>query len=357
MGGSPGGARSAEWTISRRSPRRRAERGADEMGRALTTLAERLERLEHDRRAVATRRDLRRDRRGPRSVQRSRSGSTRSPHRSRPRRRRRPTSQQLVDELAGSARSNGGRARVRRRSRRAGGYVDERARDTRGAGRPGPRDARRAERSRRQGRGREADVDPELLDNVDELAHRIEQIEARSRRRSCRARSNRDVVGDRARSAAGAGLGARGAHRHRPHARSPTPASSLRRVRADAAGARPPPDRRRGPSHAPRLPREDRVRSCRVEGRRAAPRRARRATRPAVRDRHGSAGPRPCRCPARITCQPVDRRSSRRPGSSADSTRPIDCATRAGRRCWSRWRRSPPGWTGGCSASRPAGVP
>jgi len=176
----------AEWEARRAELERRmddltafaastAERGADEMGRALTTLAARLERLEHDRQAVAS---------DATSVESSwaeeraalevrldeiaasiTSEVTPSPDVSR-----------LVDELAGRlARMEDERDAVADLAALAETWTSElaslEARVDQGLATLGEQDPTSPDF------GDEPLVDLELVGNVDELAHRIEQIE------------------------------------------------------------------------------------------------------------------------------------------------------------------------------------
>ena len=152
-----------------------AERGADETGRALTTLAARLERLEHDRRAVATDATYVEsswaEERATLEIRLDEIAASITAERTPA-----PDVGRLVDELAGRlARMEGEREAVADLAALAETWTSElaslEARVDQGLATLGEQDAAAS--------GAEADapVDAELLDNVDELTHRIEQIE------------------------------------------------------------------------------------------------------------------------------------------------------------------------------------
>jgi len=198
----------AEWEARRIELERRmddltafaassAERGSDEMGRALTTLAERLERLEQDRQAVAH---------DATSVESSwaeeraalevrleeiAASITAEIHPT-------PDVGHLVDELAGRlARMEDEREAVADLAALAETWTGElaslEARVDHGLATLGYQEATAA------GANAEAAVDADLFDNVDELSNRIEQIETdRDAVRAELARTASSWAGERA---------------------------------------------------------------------------------------------------------------------------------------------------------------
>ncbi len=176
----------AEWDERRAELERRmddlaafaastAERGADEMGRALTTLAARLELLEHDRRAVASDatyvESTWAEERAALEIRLDEIAASISEERAPS-----PDVGRLVDELAGRlARMEGDREAVADLAALAETWTSElaslEARVDEGLATLGDPSVPPA------GADGEAPVDLELFDNVDELAQRIEQIE------------------------------------------------------------------------------------------------------------------------------------------------------------------------------------
>ena len=177
----------AEWDARRADLERRmddlttfaastAERGADEMSRALTTLAERLERLEHDRRAVATDATYVEsswaEERAALEVRLDEIAASITAEVTPT-----PDVSRLVDELAGRlARMEDEREAVADLAALAETWTTElatlEARVDQGLATLGEHEPTSG------GQKSEALVDIELVDNVDELAHRIEQIES-----------------------------------------------------------------------------------------------------------------------------------------------------------------------------------
>ena len=177
----------AEWDARRADLERRmddltafaastAERGADEMSRALTTLAARLERLEHDRQAVATDATYVEsswaEERAALEVRLDQIAASITAEVTPT-----PDVSRLVDELAGRlARMEDEREAVADLAALAETWTTElaslEARVDQGLATLGEHEPASP------GHDDEPLVDIELVDNVDELAHRIEQIES-----------------------------------------------------------------------------------------------------------------------------------------------------------------------------------